>query len=330
MPHFIAQKDPNEVTDFAIKWKDWLAGDTISTSSWTVPDGITKVSDTKTDDVATIWVSGGTDGSDYVLLNTIVTTGTRTEERDILILCRATGAYTIGGRQIIDDIRFDVDDEETPYDYSLERINTLVQRAVDYYSLFRPYVIDTTLDISEDVSWYALPSDCMRVLELEYRTAEGVSDEVVNTQYPWMYEGWDSPALTMIRNELIARYDELGVGVWEQVNWTLSRETGQYVILYPTPDEDDTIDLRYVATHVRSGADFDTIPSEDADIILDYVVGLILRKKATQIAQGIVDYRAGQTRTVRNPETMRRVARERLESVRRRLEKPVIQREGTP
>jgi hypothetical protein len=333
MAHFIAQKDPSEVTDFGIDWSDWLAGDSIATSTWTVPTGITKDSDASTGTTTTIWLSGGTDETDYNLLNTIVSAGGRTEERDILILCRVSGVYTIGGRHIIDDIRFDIDDEgPSDFDYSKDRINTLIRRAVDYYSLHRPYIRETTLDISTDVSWYLLPADCMRVVELDYRTTEEIDDETLDHQYPWLYEDWDSPALTMIRNELIARYDDLGQGVWEQVNWTVSIDSGQYVILYPPPDEDDTIDMRYVATHVRSAADYNTVPAEDADIIMDYVVGLILRRKATQIGQGIIIYRAGQTRTQRDPQWIKRESRERLESVRRRLEGNIIarSRRGTP
>jgi hypothetical protein len=123
MAHFIAQKDPNEVTDYAIDWGDWLEGDSIATSTWTVPAGITKDSDAKTASVTTIWLSGGTDNDDYILLNTIATVSGRTEERDILILCRVSGVYTIGGTNIIDDIRFEIDDEETPFTYSKDRIN---------------------------------------------------------------------------------------------------------------------------------------------------------------------------------------------------------------
>jgi hypothetical protein len=277
-------------------------------------------------------LSSGTDGTDYLLLNTIVTTGGRKEERDLLIQVRLSGVITVGGVHIIDDVRFEIDDEDRPYDFSTERMNTLIRRAVDHYSLYRPYMVETTLSISEDVSLYSLPSDCMRLVELEYRTTEEVDDEVLNTQYPWLYEGWASPALTMIRNELIVRYDELGKGVWEEVNLTSARSSGRYVILYPPPDSDDTVDMRYVATHTRSGADYNTIPSTDAVLIQDLVVSYVLQRKATQISQGIVDYRAGQTRIVRNPETMRRVARERFQNVQRQLESNIVHRSrrGTP
>lgn len=78
-------KDPDAVLDYQIDWSAWLGSDTIATSSWIVPDGITKASDTKTTTTATIWLSGGTLGQSYTLLNRIATAGGRTEDRSIVI-----------------------------------------------------------------------------------------------------------------------------------------------------------------------------------------------------------------------------------------------------
>jgi hypothetical protein len=82
------EKDPSAVKDYSIDWSAWLAGDTISTSTWTVPAGITKDSDTKTNTFTTIWLSGGALFSRYRLTNRIVTTGGRTEDRSIEIIVR--------------------------------------------------------------------------------------------------------------------------------------------------------------------------------------------------------------------------------------------------
>jgi hypothetical protein len=84
------EKDPNAVLDYVIDWGDeWLeAGDEISTSAWTIPTGITKDSDTKTTTTTTIWLSGGTDGVSYDIVNRIVTTGGRTDDRTITIKVR--------------------------------------------------------------------------------------------------------------------------------------------------------------------------------------------------------------------------------------------------
>ncbi len=58
-------KDPDAVLDYSIDWTTWLAGDTLATSVWTVPAGITKDSETNTTSKSTVWLSGGTAGEVY-------------------------------------------------------------------------------------------------------------------------------------------------------------------------------------------------------------------------------------------------------------------------
>lgn len=78
-------KDPQAVLDYTIDWSRWLGNDTISTSTWTVPEGITKKTDSRTNTTATIWLSGGTAGTRYTLVNHIVTAGEREDDRTIHI-----------------------------------------------------------------------------------------------------------------------------------------------------------------------------------------------------------------------------------------------------
>ena len=63
-------------------------GETISTSTWTVPSGITKDSDSGTTTKATIWLSGGTAGEDYDLVNHVVTSSDREDDRTITVAVR--------------------------------------------------------------------------------------------------------------------------------------------------------------------------------------------------------------------------------------------------
>lgn len=77
-------KDPNEVLDYSVNWSDeLLAGETISTSAWTVPQGITKDSDSVSGSSTIIWLSGGTDGQSYELVNRIVTSAARTFDQTV-------------------------------------------------------------------------------------------------------------------------------------------------------------------------------------------------------------------------------------------------------
>ena len=93
-------KDPDATLDYKFDWKaltngsgdsDWLAsGETISTKTVTVDDGITKDSDalTDTDTSVTVWLSGGTAGEDYEVACEIVTSASRTDERTMKIQVR--------------------------------------------------------------------------------------------------------------------------------------------------------------------------------------------------------------------------------------------------
>ena len=74
-------KDPDEMLDYTVDWAEALAGDTIASSVWTVPTGITRGLDTNTATTATIWISGGTADQNYTLLNRITTAGGRTREQ---------------------------------------------------------------------------------------------------------------------------------------------------------------------------------------------------------------------------------------------------------
>lgn len=82
-------KDPDATLDYQIDWSSWLAtGETISSSAWIVPDGLTEVSDSNTTTTATIWLSGGTDGESYRITNRVTTTAGRTDDRTITLLIR--------------------------------------------------------------------------------------------------------------------------------------------------------------------------------------------------------------------------------------------------
>ncbi|MBI2818111.1 MAG: hypothetical protein HYX72_14345 [Acidobacteria bacterium] len=78
-------KDPEATLDYAVDWTRWLSGDTIQTSEWTVPAGLTQVNASNTTTKATIWLSGGTAGQSYTVTNRITTAAGRTDERSITI-----------------------------------------------------------------------------------------------------------------------------------------------------------------------------------------------------------------------------------------------------
>lgn len=74
-------KSSTDVLDYKIDWSAWLKDDIIVSSSWTLSDGITKMSDTFTTTVAVVWISGGQAGRTYTASNTITTSGGRVVTR---------------------------------------------------------------------------------------------------------------------------------------------------------------------------------------------------------------------------------------------------------
>lgn len=82
-------KDPDAVLDYRFDWSAWLAsGETITTAASTVSAGITKDSESNTTTTATVWLSGGTDGDDYLVTCRITTNQGRTDDRSMVIKVR--------------------------------------------------------------------------------------------------------------------------------------------------------------------------------------------------------------------------------------------------
>lgn len=81
-------KDTDAILTYSLDWTDWLTnGETLSSSLFTVEtlsgdsDPLTKVSQSSTDYVATVKISGGTSGKIYKVYNTVTTSGGLTERR---------------------------------------------------------------------------------------------------------------------------------------------------------------------------------------------------------------------------------------------------------
>ena len=76
-------KDPAATLDYEVDWSVWLDNDILATSTFTVPNGLTKESESivSGDKRARVWLSGGKHGQRYDVVNTITTTGGRTNRR---------------------------------------------------------------------------------------------------------------------------------------------------------------------------------------------------------------------------------------------------------
>jgi hypothetical protein len=97
-------KDKDETLDYSIDWSRALeGGETISSVAWsiinsdkdkvsfpigTTVDGLKNLTQTNTQSVTTLYLSGGTDNKEYTIYCSITTTENRTKERPVKIRIR--------------------------------------------------------------------------------------------------------------------------------------------------------------------------------------------------------------------------------------------------
>jgi hypothetical protein len=81
-------KDPRAKLEYGFDWTEWLAGNTITASDWTVESGITKESEAFSSTVATVMLSGGTVGKTYHVTNLITCIDGQKDERTLRITIR--------------------------------------------------------------------------------------------------------------------------------------------------------------------------------------------------------------------------------------------------
>jgi hypothetical protein len=84
IPHW-PPKDPDSVLDYFFDWSTWLSdnSDTLDTYSVTIAEGgaaLVVDDDSEADGVITVWLSGGTVDTRYLVRSRVTTTGGRTED----------------------------------------------------------------------------------------------------------------------------------------------------------------------------------------------------------------------------------------------------------
>lgn len=76
-------KDPDEHVDYGLDWSARLRGDSILSSTWIVPDGLTADQDSDNGSLTIVWLSGGTVGKTYDIVNRVVTQNGRTFDQTV-------------------------------------------------------------------------------------------------------------------------------------------------------------------------------------------------------------------------------------------------------
>lgn len=83
----VISKDPNARLDWQIDWSSALVtGDSISSSAWTVPSGLTKYAESNTSTATTVWLDGGTAGQVYAVVNRVTTANGAIDDRTLQVV----------------------------------------------------------------------------------------------------------------------------------------------------------------------------------------------------------------------------------------------------
>lgn len=78
---------PNSNVTYTIDWSDKFT-DGISSSSWTVPSGLTQTSGFFSSSTASVRISGGAACSSYEVINIVQTSGGQSDSRSIILYYR--------------------------------------------------------------------------------------------------------------------------------------------------------------------------------------------------------------------------------------------------
>ena len=83
-------KDPAALLDYYIDWQDFLAADTITTSTWSTTSSVILSQEGIAGAFTVVWVAGGQVGEPVELVNHIVTAEGRHDERTLGLIIRNT------------------------------------------------------------------------------------------------------------------------------------------------------------------------------------------------------------------------------------------------
>lgn len=131
---------------------------------------------------------------------------------------------------VITDVRFLIQDEETPYRYSDERLLGLINQILKRMVAYRPdlFIVNDTIATTPDTVLQNLPEGAVRLMEI-YSVTDGDALKEVNREtLDQMYPGWVSEAPS------------------DPVNWMRHPRNPTKFFLYPRPDTGVTLEAEYI------------------------------------------------------------------------------------
>lgn len=80
------RKDPDATLDYTFDWTRWLStGEAIVTHQIIAPSGVNVGATVADAEMVTAWISGGTNGNNYIVTCRVTTDQGRTDDRSIIL-----------------------------------------------------------------------------------------------------------------------------------------------------------------------------------------------------------------------------------------------------
>jgi hypothetical protein len=225
---------------------------------------------------------------------------------------------------LLTDIKTAVEDRYSTATLTSSKFNRFAAAAVRYYSRFAPLVKDSHFHTVAETLTYAMPTDCLLVMDVFYFPGGDPLEEaetVALSLYDIPKEDYHQISHRVI-DDINQESAWIGLrGFWEE-------ERPQHLVrLWPEPTGDVEVKYRYGATHALNvtSTGYDTIPTEDLEIIADLVLAEILRQKQIERSEKD-DYTLGQMsiRRGRSVENIQATVDELRSSVARKYGGPVV------
>jgi len=193
---------------------------------------------------------------------------------------------------LLTDIKTAVEDRYTSETLTTSKMNRFVASAVRYYQRFNPKVVDSHFHTVAETVTYAMPADCILVLDVFYFPG-GDPLEGAETVALSLYD-IASEDLHMGSHAVI---DQINTeNAWRGLTGFWEEEHGQHLVrLWPEPTGDVEVKYRYAAGHALNvgSTGYDTIPAEDLEIIANLVLAEIKWQKMVENSNKD-DYTLGQ------------------------------------
>jgi hypothetical protein len=213
---------------------------------------------------------------------------------------------TIAGYDISDTMRLAIGDTDpVNYEFSNSDLLVLFYQALAKYQEYRPYSLTQSITLVANQKDYALPSTVRRVLSHTYRSLPGIDSDTflayynLNGAYPAFvpYFDWTDTVLARVRAEFYRRYDQLGAGQAEVIDYQTSYAATKYLRIFPTPTASgDTFEVTYNGDHPVQSNNYFTIPAFDRFAIVNLIKIEVLQARLTKFSSTAGDHTTGTTR----------------------------------